>query len=66
MVPPIIARFCRRHGQPIFISAKIGTVCHRVNYDGIARFQVQLFYHVLKTENEYGIFSSLIILFLPS
>jgi hypothetical protein len=30
-------------GQPIFVSAKVGTVCHRIYYDGIARFQIQIF-----------------------
>jgi hypothetical protein len=40
---PIYAGFRRRHGQPIFFSAKIGTVRHRIDYDGIARFQVQVF-----------------------
>jgi hypothetical protein len=42
VVPPILAGFRRRHGQPIFISAKVGTVRHRIDYTGVARFQVQV------------------------
>jgi hypothetical protein len=43
VMPPILAGFRRRHGQPVFISAKVGTVCHCIDYDCIARRQVQIF-----------------------
>jgi len=43
VVPPILAGFRRRHGQPVFISAKVGTVCHSIDYDCVARRQVQVF-----------------------
>jgi hypothetical protein len=43
MVPPILAGFRRRHGQPILISAKVGTVRHGIYYDGITWFQIQVF-----------------------
>jgi hypothetical protein len=43
VVPPILARFRRRHGQPILISAKVGTVRHCINDNCVARFQAQIF-----------------------
>jgi hypothetical protein len=42
-MPPILAGFRRRRGQPILISAKVGTVCHCINYNGVTRFQAQIF-----------------------
>jgi hypothetical protein len=44
-MPPILVGFRRRHGigQPILISAKVGTVCHCINDNSVTRFQAQIF-----------------------